>query len=351
MKPSQIFEVLDLAFQIRKNGEIFNPLFVGPPGVGKSQIVQAYANKKGKPFIDLRAAYLEAPDVIGFPSIEVQKSRSVTVHNIPEFWPTDGEGILLLEEPNRGTTSIMNCFMQLLTDRKVHKYNLPEGWIIVGCINPETEEYDVNTMDAALKNRFEIFNVDYDKKSFVEYMKANEWAKEVIHFVEGGQWTYKKPEEIGNMPGAKYVSPRTLSKLNSVLKCDFHRDNELMFYQTVLGSNIGKDFFNFKHNESPVLMSDIRNNTAQALTRLKHFSDPSNFKNGMISITIQDIIEDNTIENDLLAAVLRVLPVDQGVSLVRDLEYKRKDSTLLNKIVKDFPDIKTLFKETLKGKK
>ena len=136
MTPETIFEILDVAMQIRKNGDVFNPLFVGPPGVGKSQIVQQWAKKNNLPFIDLRAAYLEAPDLIGFPSIETKSNnKKVTVHNIPEFWPEEGTtGVMLLEEPNRGTTSVLNTFMQLLTDRKVHKYTLPEGWIIVGCI-------------------------------------------------------------------------------------------------------------------------------------------------------------------------------------------------------------------------
>lgn len=349
MKPSKIFDIMDIARRARQLGEVFNPLFVGPPGVGKSQIVQAWCVKNNLPFIDLRSAYLEAPDVIGFPSIENVGGRQVTVHNTPEFWPTnpEWEGVLLLEEPNRGTTSVLNCWMQLLTDRKVHKYALPKGVMIVGCINPEGSEYDVNTMDAALKDRFEMFTVAYDKDSFLTHMKASSWHKDIILFIESGIWNYVAPEDIKNVPGSKYVSPRTLSKLNSALRAGFDKEDELLIYSTVLGGNIGRDFYNFRHNESPVFYFDLLHTLPNSLEKLKKFSDPANFKNGMIGITIRDIVENGEIEDALLAQVLKVLPVDQSTVLIRDLEFKRSDKTLLERICKQNKDIKELFKTTL----
>lgn len=352
MKPSKIFDMLDLAMRARQKGHKFNPLFVGPPGLGKSEIVQAWATKNNLPFIDLRAAYLEAPDVIGFPSIEVKEGRQITVHNIPEFWPAHGKGVLLLEEPNRGTTAIMNTFMQLLTDRKIHKYTLPEEWIIVGCINPEGQEYDVNTMDAALKDRFEVFPVAYDKKAFVDYMKQSKWHQDIILFVESGTWNYLPPEQIGNNPGAKYISPRTMSKLNAILDAGFDREDELLLYSVELGTNVAKDFYNFRHNESPVVFSDLTGNLKEALVRLKKFSDPNNLKNGMIQITIKDIVDHGTITDDTLAEVVRIIPTDSGTTLIRDLEYKRKDNAILERLCKTHPDIKNQFKQVLNyGKK
>jgi len=348
MTPSKIFDVLDLAKRARKLGEVFNPLFVGPPGVGKSHIVQAWAKKNNLPFIDLRIAYMEAPDLIGFPSIEVKNGRQITVHNLPEFLPYEGEGVLLLEEPNRGTSSVMNCLMQLLTDRKLHKYELPEGWIIVGCINPEGEHYDVNTMDAALRDRFEMFQVTYDKHTFLDYMKSANWNKDIINFVEAGLWTFKTPEELGNLPGAKYISPRTKSKLNAALRAGFAQEDELLIFETVLGTNVAKDFYNFRHNESPVMMTDLKKNLKQALGRLKVFSDPNNYKNGMISLTVKDILEDNTITDDMLADVVRTIPVEQGTVLIRDLEHKRNDDNILSRVCKQHKDVKDLFRSIMK---
>ncbi len=348
MQPSKIFDVMDLAQRARVIGEVFNPLFVGPPGVGKSHIVQAWSKARNIPFIDLRIAYMEAPDLIGFPSIEHLGNRQVTVHNIPEFLPHEGIGVLLLEEPNRGTSSVMNCLMQLLTDRKIHKYVLPAGWVIAACINPEGNEYDVASMDAALKDRFEMFQVDYDKQSLVTHMYDAAWHKDVVNFVESNMWTYFRPEKVKNTPGSKYISPRTLSKLNAVLKAGFDREDELMIYQTVLGINVGMDFFNFKNNECPVTMNELVKNLPGALKKLIKFSDPNNYKSGMISITVKDIILENTITDELLAAVVATIPVEKGTALIRDLEIKRKDDGLLDRICRANPEIKDLFRSVLR---
>lgn len=348
MKPSKIFEILDMTLRARQANTVFNPLFVGPPGVGKSQIVQAWARSKNLPFVDLRVAFLESPDFIGFPSITVRDGRQITTHNLPEFWPTEGEGVLLLEEPNRGTQSVMNCLMQLLTDRKVHNYTLPEGWVIVGCINPEGEQYDVNTMDAALRDRFTMFEVTYDKPTFVSYMQSAKWHQDVVNFVDSGIWVYSPPETVGDTPGTKYVSPRTLSYLNAALVAGMgDKENELTVYESILGRNVGKDFYNFRHNESPVMYNDLVKNKKAALKKLEKFSDPNNYKNGMISLTVRDIIDYGDIKDDLLIDVVLTIPVEQGTALIRDLEFKRKDNTLLSKLCSANTEIKKRFQAVL----
>ena len=114
MKPIRILEVLKLATKARQNGHVFNPLFTGDAGLGKSAICQEFVNQmrttgfpsEGIPknpnygFLDLRIAYMEAPDLIGFPETELDKNNQKrTAHHLPEFWPTEGQGIILLEEP------------------------------------------------------------------------------------------------------------------------------------------------------------------------------------------------------------------------------------------------------------
>lgn len=347
MKPAKIFDIMDLSLRARKLGEIFNPLFVGAPGVGKSHIVQSWAKSKNLPFIDLRIAYMESPDLIGFPSIETRDGRQITVHNLPEFLPHGGEGVLLLEEVNRGTSSVMNCLMQILTDRKIHKYSLPEGWLIVGCINPEGNEYDVAAMDPALKDRFEMFQVAYDKASFVSYIKEASWEKDLVNFIEAGLWNYKTPEEVSNVPGSKYVSPRTLSKLNAALRATFKAEDELMIFETVLGTNVAKDFFNFRHNDSPVMMHDLKTDLQGSLAKLAKFSDLKDYKNGLISLTVKNILDDNTISDELLMDVVLAIPVEQGTALLSELQFKRKDDTITPRLCKGNPKVKAKFKSVI----
>lgn len=348
MKPVQIENMLDLAARARAMGEVFNPLFVGPPGIGKSQIVQAWAKRREMTCVDLRIAYLEAPDLIGFPSIQTIGHRQITVHATPEFLPNEGAGILLLEEPNRGMPGVMNCLMQLLTDRRIHKYELPPDWLIVSCINPEGAEYDVGIMDVALLDRFEVFHINYDKPTFIEYMQKKFWHSDVINFVETGIFNYVPPESVKNAPGAKYVSPRTLSKLNTALKATFVKEDEHIVYETILGANVGKDFYNFRNDESPVLSHDLKKNPDVAIKKLARFADVGNYRSGMIAFTIKDVINDNTIDDELLGKIVLTLPVEKATTLIHGLEKKREDNTILQRLCKQNSKIKDNFRQVLK---
>lgn len=358
IKPSMIHDILDVALAARKQGRVFNPLFAGPPGLGKSEIVQAWCKKNKYKFVDIRAAYLEAPDLIGFPSIEKVDGRQVTVHNIPEFWPDENYKepfVVLLEEVNRGTTSVMNTFMQMLTDRCVHKYKLPELAIIVSNINPESDTDDVSSMGAALRDRFEIFNVEYDQESFLNHMKESNWENSIIGFVESGTFNYKEPDAVGVNVGSKYISPRTLSKLNTVLKAGIKKDHELVFFTSILGDNVGRDFYSFLRDDSPVLASDIEFQTERAIAKLKKYSEVDNYRAGMISLTVKSILTSSYIGDELLAEVVLAIPVDQSVGLINELEYQFNKSNdtktdLLSRLIKVNSNVKKKLVDVVKSK-
>lgn len=348
MKPSKIFSILDMAKRANNLGMIFNPLFVGAPGLGKTEIVEQWCKEKDYPYITLTSALLEAPEIRGFPVVGIKDGKQKMSTAIPDFWPESGEGVIILEEVNRGQNSVMNCWMALTDKRRgFDNYKLPPGWIVVGCINPETSEYDVNTMDPALKDRFEIFQVDYDKESFLSYMKKSVWDEQIVSFVENNLWNYLPPEDVKNVVGAKYIAPRTMSKLNAARRATFDLDDELLVYTSILGNNVGRDFYAFLYNERPVFYSDIKNDTKNALSRLKKFCDPKNFKSGMISLTIKDILETSDITDELLVQVLGVIPVEQSTHLLERLIFKRNDKTFLKTLFKKHPEIKENFKAVL----
>lgn len=349
MKVNKIFDVMDLARRARSNGKVFNPLFVSAPGLGKTEITQQWAKEKNLRSIVMTLSSYDPTDFKGYPNIQLINGRQRQSFATPDFWPDEGEGVIILEELNRAPAAIMQCILSLTDSRRgFDGYRLPEGWMVVGCINPEGGEYDVTSMDPALKDRFEMFNVTYDKPVFLNYMKNQNWHKDLINFVESGLWVYKSPEEIGNTPGSKYVGPRTLSKIATVLEAGFDNELELELYETELGRNVAKDFYNFRYNESPVMMNDLNKNLKASLKKLKQYSNPDNYKNGMISLTVRDIVEENTITDEVLIQVVKVIPVEQSTVLVREIEFKRDDKTILQRICKADTEIKELLKSVLR---
>ena len=371
MKPSRIDEIMDLAYEARKVGQVWNPIFIGEAGLGKSQIVQQWVAKKRKEnpefgFLDQRIAYYEAPDMIGFPKEIERDGRWRTIHALPGFWPTEGEGLILLEEPNRGTTGVMNCLMQLLTDRQVgHDYKLPDGWIIAAAINPDSAEYDVNAMDTALMDRFEPFAIDYDHNTFVNYIEATGWHEEIVRYIKSGAWVYKTSDKIAK--DGKYISPRTWSKVNAAMIAGgrekgqaFHR----IICQSALGKHIGNEFWKTCWDDAPVTAADLLSNEKAALKKLekqcKHGKN-SNYEGDKIAMTVESIVTnyggladecpEGKINEDTMAKVAMIIPKDQAVNLIRDCGYKvhkGQITSYLQEFVKRHKDLIDVMRSNIK---
>lgn len=376
MKPIRILEVLKLATKARENNHVFNPLFTGDAGLGKSAICQEFVSRmrtvgfpeakiqpnKNYGFLDLRIAYMEAPDFIGFPETEEIAGVKRTCHYLPEFWPTEGEGVILLEEPNRGTTGVMNCLMQLLTDRKVHNYKIPDGWIVVSCINPDSAEYDVNAMDAALRNRFEEYEIEYDPISFIDYVEASNWNQNVQMFIKSGAWVFKDTKAIGD--GGKYISPRTWSKVNAAEEAEVGQDRRLHreTMMSILGKDIGQEYHKFCFDEAPVTAKELLDSRSKALNRLKKQSDPSNYKGDMIAVTIESITQNYSckqkddkpggkVGEDTMAEVAKIIPSDQAINLIKNCGFKQSKgaiTTFFRDFVKRHPELSKVLKSNIR---
>jgi len=367
MKPSNIFAVLDLAYSARSQGNAINPIFTGEAGLGKSEITQAWVKKQriknpNFGFLDLRIAYMEAPDLIGFPSEYVDKNGlDRTKHMLPDFWPTEGEGLILLEEPNRGTTGTMNCLMQLLTDFKVHNYTLPQGWMIASCINPDSSEYDVNTMDAALKDRFVEFEIEFDHIAFLDFMDQANWHESVQMFVGSGIWTYKTTKEIGK--DGKYISPRTWSKVNAAEKAGIGNNRQMhrIVVSSILGKDIGNEYHKFCFEQAPVTAQDILKDRDSAFKRLKAQSDPQTYQGDMIAATVESIekhygglkkdCKADQIDEDTMAEVAKTIPSDHAVNLIKACGYKQSKGQI-TEFFKQFsvrhPELVKVLKDNIK---
>lgn len=369
MKPSHITTIMDTALAARNAGEVFNPMFTGEAGLGKSQIVQQWVKEQQKRnpkfgFLDLRIAYMEAPDLIGLPENEVLKDGSkVTTHYQPSFWPRDmeSEGLILLEEPNRGTTGIMNCLMQLLTDRQVHNYELPKGWLIAACINPEGNEYDVNTMDVALKDRFEEFEVEYDGLNFLSFMESQNWNESIQRHVGDGLWIYKTSKEIGQ--SGKYISPRTWSKVNAAEKAGIRKNRNLhrIVVQSILGKDIGNEYHKNCYDQAPVTAKELIDNKTAALAKLKEHSSPDTYKGDMLAATVESITKNyggakkdckaDQVDEDTMAEVAKIIPADYAVNLIKGCGFKQtkgRMSDFFNDFCKRHPELIDVLKANLK---
>src|SRR5471030_946812 len=131
MKPSKLYEALHALIGERV------PLHIwGACGVGKSQIVSQVAGDLGYDFLDVRAVQLDPVDLRGLPWIAPgQKTEWAP----PKFLPTEGRGILFLDELTAAPQMTQAGCYQLVLDRKLGEYHLPDGWVVIAAGNPASE--------------------------------------------------------------------------------------------------------------------------------------------------------------------------------------------------------------------
>ena len=98
----------------------------GPPGIGKSSIVSESCESNKLSFIDLRLSQLAPTDLRGLPVPRENNCAWLS----PEFLPTEGKGVLFLDEINLAPPAMQGVAQQLILDRRVGSYELPDGWFV-----------------------------------------------------------------------------------------------------------------------------------------------------------------------------------------------------------------------------
>lgn len=151
----------------------------GPPGIGKSSIVAQTAHTHGIGFIDLRLSQLAPTDLRGLPVARDGVSRWFP----PEFLPRKGRGVLFLDEINMAPPTMQGMAQQLILDRRVGNYVVPDGWYIWAAGNRSEDRAAVFDMPAPLANRFLHLDVHPDFESFKAYALSRHYHEHVLAFL------------------------------------------------------------------------------------------------------------------------------------------------------------------------
>lgn len=162
------------------------PCLVGIHGIGKSTAVREYTEEQGIGFIDLRLGQMEVGDLLGLPEITTDKNGDkITVFARPKWFPTEGRGVLFLDEMNRAKRDVIQAVFQLVLDRKLHDYKLPPGWMVVSAVNPSSEDYQtLDLSDKAFLDRFCHLKISSSYQDFISYGETKGFNKSILNFIQ-----------------------------------------------------------------------------------------------------------------------------------------------------------------------
>lgn len=173
---------------IKRCFDVKRPIFLwGPPGIGKSELIKEIASEKKSYVIDLRLGQMEPTDLRGIPYYN--KEKNVMDWAPPVDLPTEEfakdyeQIILFLDELTSGAPSVQAAAYQLILDRKIGNYNLPENVVIVAAGNRESDKGVTYRMPTPLANRFVHLEMRVDFDSWLDWAVNNNIHKDVVGYI------------------------------------------------------------------------------------------------------------------------------------------------------------------------
>jgi MoxR-like ATPase len=200
MRPAQLAAILDREFLAAAEGSHTPVMLWGPPGVGKSQIVAQIAARHGVQVIDIRLSQMEPSDLRGIPFRNGSHVDWAPPSMLPDAGRHGGSGVLFLDEITSAAPTVSAAAYQLILDRRLGDYRVPEGWAIFAAGNRQGDRGVTYAMPAPLANRFAHFSVDTHLDDWVHWAYGAGIDERLIAFLRF------KPELLFDFDPAKTLA-------------------------------------------------------------------------------------------------------------------------------------------------
>jgi MoxR-like ATPase len=200
-------------------------LFIwGACGIGKSDVVRDSAKQMAKEkgliynedmtkinektvfsVIDIRLSQMDLSDIRGLPKYD--EKTETTKWYAPNFLPKNGQGLLFLDEINLAVPTVQATAYQLILNRRIGDYVLPDGWLVVSAGNRLEDRANVFETPAPLNNRFlhiELAQPDVD--DWIDWAVANGIDTRISTYLKFEPVLYRFDK---NIKDKAFPTPRT----------------------------------------------------------------------------------------------------------------------------------------------
>jgi hypothetical protein len=187
------------------------PVFVwGPPGIGKSALVQGFAADVGLDCVSLLGSQLAPEDLIGVPQLLDGVSRFCP----PRLIAREEPYCLFLDELNACSLEVQKAFYSLIHERRIGEYHLPEGSIVIGAGNRAQDAAIVKPMSSALLNRMVHVHLAVSSRDWLGWAEANGIHHLALEYVR------TRPDHLWSQPPKTeepFSTPRSWHMLSDAL--------------------------------------------------------------------------------------------------------------------------------------
>ena len=322
------------------------PLFIhGAIGIGKSESVKVVAQTIAKDnklefsdhmehdgkfcFVDVRISQLDSTDLRGIPTIDGKTTRWVTPNWLPNRQTS--KGILFFDELNLAPPSIQSSCYQIILDRRLGDYVLPDGWVIVSAGNRMEDRANIFDLPMPLANRLMHIELRIPEVSeWVEWALKHDIDSRIITYLNFKNHLYTFNDK--NKDKA-FATPRTWEYCSKMIKGIDDLDQLNILVSSCVGEAIGIEFTAYIKLKDSIDMEDIIKNPSKA-----KIPEDISVRYAIVSNLLERFRKDKKIIKPILEVSNRIQP--ELVILLLKL-IREQDSRILNENIntKEFKDI------------
>lgn len=315
------------------------PFLWGNQGVGKTQTVKQVAQSLGGGFVHLNLANQEVGDLVG---LLVHGPNGTVHHARPAWFPTEGHGVIFLDELNRMHPDVMQAIFSFITDGTIHNHQLPAGWSIVAAGNYQNNDFQVtDTSDAAWMSRFCHIDFRPTAAEFVNFAETK-GAASVAAFIRDQPMNLEK--ELKKGFDFSSVTPDRRAWLDRISALELEESIEeerFELYQGLVGAAAAAAFLTHKKKaEKSLTIHQILSNYGNVRLRVVEASNAGDTRFDFINQPVAELLallgqSPNTLENEQTVTNLKHFLLDIPLELsqrafkdLRKLTFKNKMSIL-----------------------
>ena len=231
-------------------------LLMGPPGIGKTQIMEQVARDCGVALVAYTITHHTRQSAVGLPFIRQRtydgKDVSVTEYTMSEIIASVyetmektglREGILFIDEINCVSETLAPTMLQFLQAKRFGNQTVPAGWVIAAAGNPPEYNKSVRDFDVVTLDRVKRMDIEPDYPAFKAYARAARLYPAILAYLELHPDHFYQIQ--ADVDGTQFVTARGWEDLSELLytyqKLGISADEQVV-HQYLQHSRIAEDF-------------------------------------------------------------------------------------------------------------
>ena len=232
-------------------------LLIGPPGIGKTQIVEQIAEECGVGLVAYTITHHTRQSAVGLPMITQEtfegETYSVTEYTMSEIIASvyrcirdEGkkEGILFIDEINCVSETLTPAMLQFLQCKTFGNRAVPKGWIIVAAGNPPEYNKSVRDFDMVTLDRVRSIGVEADLDIWMNYAADKHVYGVILSYLQLRKKNFYRIET--DVDGLRFVTARGWEDLSVLMQ--MYEELDLPVTEEVIGEylrlpEVAEDFY------------------------------------------------------------------------------------------------------------